>query len=229
MFPRRNRCVSWMNREALSPMAARNPRTVAPRRRAEPFKKYFRNNRHATRCGGPMAVRVALRHHTLYQDDPKVRLLPQITCLRPAAHCRTLIETYSLKVEPKPHFINWQQNQFGNSSRPTRRNRSPHPSNEQLNERRHQVVTMCGSVCRLILTFASSREFVGADFESIAPVEASFGSITVPCALDFRLRNRDRKSGSSSPAVGPVGPDCKSLNSRGICLLRAPQVHSLFK
>ena len=39
---------------------------------------------------------------------------------------------------------------------------------------------------------ASSREFVGADFESIAPSEASFGSITALCALDFRVRNRDR-------------------------------------
>ena len=61
-----------------------------------------------------MAVRVALRHHTQYQYDRNVRLLPQIVRLRPAAHCRTLIEAYSLKVEPKPHFINWQQDPFGN-------------------------------------------------------------------------------------------------------------------
>lgn len=61
-----------------------------------------------------MAIRVALRHRTQYSYDRPVGLSPQVVRLRPAAHCRTAIEAFSLTVEPKPHFINWQQDPFGN-------------------------------------------------------------------------------------------------------------------
>jgi len=61
-----------------------------------------------------MAIRVALRHHTRYLYDRTVTLSPQVVRLRPAAHCRTEIEAFSLAVEPDPHFTNWQQDPFGN-------------------------------------------------------------------------------------------------------------------
>src|SRR3569833_1536167 len=56
-----------------------------------------------------MAIHVALNHKTFYKYDRLVNLGPQIIRLRPAPHCRTPILSYSLKVPPKKHFLNWQQ------------------------------------------------------------------------------------------------------------------------
>ena len=61
-----------------------------------------------------MAIRVAINHKSLYRYDRLVGLSPHIFRLRPAVHCRTPIEAYSLKIEPEEHFINWQQDPFGN-------------------------------------------------------------------------------------------------------------------
>lgn len=61
-----------------------------------------------------MTIRVAIRHVTDYQFDRPVRIYPHVLRLRPAPHCRTKIHGYSLKVSPKDHFINWQQDPFGN-------------------------------------------------------------------------------------------------------------------
>jgi uncharacterized protein (DUF2126 family)/transglutaminase-like putative cysteine protease len=61
-----------------------------------------------------MAIRVAINHKTSYYYDRPVSLSPHIFRLRPAVHSRTPIEAYSLKIRPKDHFINWQQDPFGN-------------------------------------------------------------------------------------------------------------------
>ncbi|VUD64844.1 hypothetical protein TDB9533_03415 [Thalassocella blandensis] len=61
-----------------------------------------------------MAIRVALHHKTAYNFDRFVKLSPHVVRLRPAVHSRTPIRSYSLKVEPEEHFINWQQDAFGN-------------------------------------------------------------------------------------------------------------------
>ncbi|HQZ45077.1 MAG TPA: transglutaminase family protein [Usitatibacteraceae bacterium] len=61
-----------------------------------------------------MTIRVALHHRTSYAFDPAVGLSPHDVRLRPAAHCRTPIESYSFTVRPAKHFINWQQDPYGN-------------------------------------------------------------------------------------------------------------------
>ena len=61
-----------------------------------------------------MSIHVAINHKTHYRYDRLVALSPHIFRLRPAPHSRTPIEAYSLTIRPEPHFINWQQDPFGN-------------------------------------------------------------------------------------------------------------------
>ena len=61
-----------------------------------------------------MTIRVAINHKTRYRYDRSVALTPHVFRLRPAVHSRTPIEAYSLKITPENHFINWQQDPFGN-------------------------------------------------------------------------------------------------------------------
>ncbi|WP_405604976.1 DUF2126 domain-containing protein [Polaribacter sp. Asnod1-A03] len=61
-----------------------------------------------------MALKVVISHKTKYIYDRSVNLSPHIFRLRPAPHSRTPIESYSLNIEPKEHFFNWQQDPFGN-------------------------------------------------------------------------------------------------------------------
>ncbi|SDP21763.1 Uncharacterized conserved protein, DUF2126 family [Nakamurella panacisegetis] len=61
-----------------------------------------------------MGIKVALEHRTTYKFDRLVTINPHVVRLRPAPHSRTKIESYSFTVTPADHFLNWQQDPFGN-------------------------------------------------------------------------------------------------------------------
>ena len=59
-------------------------------------------------------MRVSLHHSTRYAYSRPVTISPHVVRLRPAPHTRTAIEGYSLRIAPEHHFLNWQQDPFGN-------------------------------------------------------------------------------------------------------------------
>ena len=61
-----------------------------------------------------MSIHVALRHVTHYKYDRAVELSPQLVRLRPAPHCRTPILSYSQRITPSGHFLNWMQDPQSN-------------------------------------------------------------------------------------------------------------------
>jgi uncharacterized protein (DUF2126 family) len=61
-----------------------------------------------------VSIHVALNHLSRYRYDRPVTLSPHSVRLRPAPHCRTRILSYSMRVEPVQHFVNWQQDPQAN-------------------------------------------------------------------------------------------------------------------
>ena len=61
-----------------------------------------------------MSIHVALHHRTTYRYDRPVALGPAGRAAASRAAFAHRVLSYSLKVEPKQHFINWQQDPQGN-------------------------------------------------------------------------------------------------------------------
>ncbi|MDL2405499.1 transglutaminase family protein [Rhizobium calliandrae] len=61
-----------------------------------------------------MAIKASIYHLTHYKYDNPVRLGPQIIRLKPAPHSKTRVLSHSLKVTPSNHFVNLQQDPYGN-------------------------------------------------------------------------------------------------------------------
>lgn len=61
-----------------------------------------------------MSIKAAIYHLTHYKYDRPVVLQPQVIRLQPAPHSKTKVISHSLRVSPAQHFVNVQQDAYGN-------------------------------------------------------------------------------------------------------------------
>src|SRR3569833_2735067 len=61
-----------------------------------------------------MSIKAAVYHLTHSKYDLPVILQPQIIRLQPAPHSKTKVLSHSLRVSPSKHFVNLQQDPYGN-------------------------------------------------------------------------------------------------------------------
>ena len=84
----------------------------------------------------PLSIKAAIYHLTHYKYDRPVVLAPQIIRLKPAPHCKTKVLSHSLKVSPANHFVNLQQDPYGNWLSRARLPRAGHRAQDRGRSRR---------------------------------------------------------------------------------------------
>ena len=140
-------------------------------------------------------ILVGLHHVTRYQYDRPVSLGPQVIRLRPAPHCRTRVPSYSLKVTPAEHFVNWQQDPNGNW------------------------------LARFVFPERTTEFSITVDLLADMEVINPFDFFVEPCAETFPVRLSDRIRAELAPYLEPepAGPRLKAFLA-GISLT-PPQDH----
>ena len=103
-----------MYRHALGCTAAAHGSALAPHCGHHCQYRLFARERSQGGRRDSVSIHVALNHVTHYRYDRPVSLSAQLVRLRPAPHCRTRILSYSMRVEPAQHFVNWQQDPQSN-------------------------------------------------------------------------------------------------------------------
>ena len=144
-----------------------------------------------------MSIYVALHHVTHYKYDRPIDR-PADHPAAPGAACRTPILSYSLKVAPSNHFVNWQQDPHGNW------------------------------LARYVFPEKTTELKIEVDFTAQMTMVNPFDFFVEPYADTFRSNIRKISRPSSRPISRPSSPIAcsRNISTRSRTKLRTPSTSS---